>query len=446
MGARYPYYLLADSPEGKRKEAEILHREIVETPTRGDIRQGFVYERMPHITLQNITENSEINVIWDTYQEPLNQLLPSINEATGNSWDEWAVPREGNPEWSTDASTIHQEWWKQVRARQGEINASIDGSGTSELLFDHPVQDKNRVRVAGPFTVESLSPHRLMVADDGKRTSDGPDSNDGFGPARADRDFAGMILDNLRTSGVQQAHKEDKIDFSSVTGWPGDYICAEGRFLEGEKERRAGIFVGPEFVTVTRTDLSAAAQEAGLARFDLLIACAFNFDAYASNLTKIDPLAILKARMNADLHMASDLKNDGKGNLFVVFGEPDVEMLHVPSGNGEQDLLQLKILGIDMFDPATGQVRSQGAEGVACWFIDTDYNEESFFVRHAYFLGTTKDTFRRLRNTLQAEIDEETWDSLRSDTSRPFARPKSGRIAVKVINHLGDEAIKVFSV
>jgi adenine-specific DNA-methyltransferase len=149
---------------------------------------------------------------------------------------------------------------------------------------------------------------------------------------------------------------------------------------------------------------------------------------------------VLKARMNADLHMAEDLKNTGKGNLFVIFGEPDIDILDAADGQ-----VQVKINGVDVFHPSTGEVRSAGPGNIACWFIDTDYNEESFFVRHAYFLGQN-DPYSALKTTLKAEINEEAWATLNSDTSRPFPKPASGRIAVKVINHLGDEVMKVFRV
>ena len=255
-----------------------------------------------------------------------------------------------------------------------------------------------------------------------------------------------MILENLKTAGVQQAHKEDKISFTSLTPWPGDLICAEGRYLENEKERRAAILIGPEFGTVSRPDLVAAAREAGDSGFDVLIACAFNYDAHSSEFHKLGRIPVLKARMNADLHMADDLKNTGKGNLFVIFGEPDITILNAPSGeNTTSGQIQVKVNGVDVFHPNTGEVRSDGAEGIACWFIDTDYNEESFFVRHAYFLGAN-DPYKSLKTTLKAEINEEAWATLNSDTSRPFDKPESGRIAVKVINHLGDEVMKVFRV
>jgi adenine-specific DNA-methyltransferase len=292
--------------------------------------------------------------------------------------------------------------------------------------------------VAGPFTVESLSPHRVLGIDENDELIDG--MREDATEFEAKQSFPQMILENLRTAGVQQAHKEDRIDFVGLTPWPGDLVCAEGLYMEGDEERRAAIFIGPEFGTVQRADLVAAAREAGDADFDVLIACAFNYEAHTTEFTKLGRIPVLKARMNADLHMAEDLKNTGKGNLFVIFGEPDIDLIDEPDGR-----IRVKVNGVDVFKPQTGEVISDSADGIACWFIDTDYNEESFFVRHAYFLGAN-DPYSALKTTLKSEIDPEAWATLNSDTSRPFDKPSKGRIAVKVINHLGDEVMKVFRV
>ncbi|HEU5323305.1 MAG TPA: site-specific DNA-methyltransferase, partial [Methylomirabilota bacterium] len=322
------------------------------------------------------------------------------------------------------------------------IDASIAAKAESEYLYDKPYQDNRKVRVAGPFTVESLLPHRVLGVDEDGELID--QSAEARAEYAARQSFPEMILDNLKTAGVQQAHKEGRITFTALTPWPGELVVAEGRYLEGEGaaavERRAAIFIGPEFGTVTRPDLVAAAREAGDAGFDVLIACAFNYEAHATEFSKLGRIPVLKARMNADLHMAEDLKNTGKGNLFVIFGEPDITILAADGGR-----IRVKVNGVDVFDPASGEVRSDGPGGIACWFIDTDYNEESFFVRHAYFLGAN-DPYGALKTTLKAEIDEAAWATLHSDTSRPFDKPRSGRIAVKVINHLGDEVMKVFRV
>ena len=493
MGARYPFYLLADSQEGQRKEAEIARAAPSSAPTYGRIRQGFVYERVPHITLKSIANNAEIDVIWEKYQETLEPLRTDLNTALGHSWEEWEIPRvSGEPwpdaavaswnrlraessdiertvalhvlnrelhrsytlddlpdqprdPWDSRATDLHRQWWESRIARQKEIDASIAAKGDFEYLYDRPYEDKKIVRTAGPFTVESLSPHRMLGVDEDDALIDGV--ADGRGHYGREAQFVPMILESLKATGVQQAHKEDRLTFTSLIPWPGRYVCAEGCYVESEAsngdestfpQKRAAIFVGPEFGTVSRPDLVAAAREAGEANFDILVACAFSYDAHSAEFAGLGRIPVLKARMNADLHMAGDLKNTGKGNLFVVFGEPDIEVLEEEGGE-----IRIRINGVDVFDPSTGEVRSDGPDGIACWFIDTDYNEESFFVRQAYFLGAA-DPYKSLKTTLKAEIDPEAWATLYSDTSRFFPKPRSGRIAVKVINHLGDEVMKVF--
>lgn len=443
MAARYPWYLLADSVEGKRREADLTGKPPSDRPAYGDVRQGFVYERVPHITLKSIANNAEIEVIWDKWQERLEPLLTELNQATGNNWQEWEVPREPQTSWSSSVATTHEAWWDARIARQQEIDASIARAADVEYLYDKPYADPARVRVAGPFTVESLSPHRI-VPSDAEELMDVIDAADGKkkrGPlSLLETDFAGMVIEHLKTAGVHQTDKADRLTFTSLMPWPGTYVGAEGRFMEGETERRAAIFIGPEFGTLSRVDLTAAAREAAECRFDALIAVSFAFDAHASELTRLGPLPILKAKMNPDLHMAGELKNTGKGNLFTVFGEPDIDILEEADGR-----IAVRVNGVDIYDPNTGKVRSNDVEGIAAWFIDTAYNEESFFVRHAYFLGAN-DPYKQLKTTLKAEIDEEAWATLNRNVSRPFDRPESGRIAVKVINHFGDEVMKVFGV
>jgi len=480
MGARYPYYLLADSKEGQQKEGEITRTPPKSAPTHGSIRQGFVYDRVPHITLKSIANNAEIDVIWDRLQPAVEDALAALNTAlsshptpfkvktggrAGAKIDfrslgevklpsnepapasglmEWEIPREAPSGWPAAAQSALKTFWTARITRQREIDASIAAKAEFEFLYDKPFADSGKTRVAGPFTVESLSPHRTLAVDWDDELIDTYEAAEGK-RKKAERgdsftDFAHMILENLKAAGVQQAHKEDRITFTALTGWPGTYISAEGTFMEGDTQRRAGVFIGPEFGTVSRPDLVAAAREAGDAGFDVLIACAFNYDARSSEFDKLGRIRVLKARMNPDLHMAADLKATGAGNLFVIFGEPDIRI--TDAGDG---MVQVQVFGVDVFKPQTGSVESEGTDGIALWMLDTDYNEESFFVRHAYFLGAN-DPYKALKTTLKAEIDEEAWESLYSDTSRPFAKPKSGRIAVKVINHLGDEVMKVFAV
>jgi len=474
MGARYPYYLLKDSPDGQQKDAQLDRKPPSQEPTHGNLRQGFVYERVPHITLKAIANNTEIDTIWENYQpkieaaiEQLNTALknhktpykietggrqnqtvdftangtvtlPSGEPAPANGLLEWEIPRDKPADWPQTSQKPLDEFWNTRIKRQQEIDASIAAKADREYLYDKPYEDKNTVRVAGPFTVESLSPHRTLIVDADDELIDpiDPKIND------IARNFTQIILDTLKTSGVQQPQKDDKINFTSLTPWTGDYISAEGRYLETDTdtEKRAGIFIGPEFGTVSRQDLVKASRECGDAGFDVLIACAFNYDAHSTEFNKLGRIPVLKARMNADLHMADSLKNTGKGNLFVIFGEPDIDLNETDRGQ-----LQVKLNGVDVFHPQSGDIRASNTDDIACWFIDTDYNDESFFVRHAYFLGAS-DPYKSLKTTLKADIDPDAWATLNSDTSRPFDKPQSGSIAVKVINHLGDEVMKVFRV
>jgi adenine-specific DNA-methyltransferase len=442
MGARYPYYLLADSREGQRKMAEVENAVSSVKSTGAGIRLGFVYERVPHVTLGSIANNAEIDAIWEKWQKEFEPLRELINRTLKKSWQEWEVPREADSDWPDAAKRLLEGWWEARIARQKEIDASIASKAQFEKLFDKPYEDKKKVRVAGPFTVESVSPHRMLgVSEDGTLIGV-KDPDTAYGPKK--QTFAEMILENLRTAGVQQAKKSDRIEFTSIRPWPGrGLICAEGRYHEGNAEagaeKRAAILIGPEFGTVTRIDLTEAAREAGEAGFDVLIACAFSYEAHATELEKLGRVPVLKARMNADLHMAGELKNTGKGNLFVIFGEPDIDL------DVGKDGVRVTVKGVDVFDPSTGRVRTDEIDDIACWFIDSEYNGESFFVRHAYFLGAN-DPYGALKTTLKAEIDREAWESLHSATSRLFPKPKTGRIAVKVINHLGDEVMKVFKV
>ena len=493
MGARYPYYILADSREGQEMEAQLSRRDPSNMPTYGNIRQGFVYERVPHITLRAIANNAEIDVIHEEYQTKLEPICQALNDALDTTWEKWEIPREPGNQWPADAAMawhrlrnagdeteknemlrvvnyvlgrdytldnlpdqpwdpwepvatkLHEQWWALRVACQKEMDASILAKADYEFLYDKPLENRSKVRVSGPFTVESISPHRVLGVDENGDVIDGiAEPRNGYGTGY---DFGAIILDNLRRSGVQQAHKEDRISFTSLMPWPGGLVCAEGKYIEGANgddddgitgpEKRAGIFIGPEFGTVSRPDLVEAAREAAECGFDVLIACAFNYDAHTTEFERLGRVPVLKARMNADLHMAGELKNTGTGNLFVIFGEPDIDILEV-----EDDQIRVRVNGVDVFHPNTGEVRSNGPEGIACWFIDTDYDQESFFVRHAYFLGAG-DPYKSLKSTLKAEVDLEAWATLNSDTSRPFPKPDNGRIAVKIINHLGDEVLKV---
>ncbi len=387
MAAKYPYYLLADSSEGNRKEAELTGKLAPDYLIEGDVSKGFVYKRVPHVMLKSIANS------------------PDIVEG---------MTRE-------------------------QLDAAIARHADSETLFDQPYEDNKRVRVCGPFSVESLSPHRVLsIAEDS--VSGTVSEQEG----QQQQDFAVMILENLKKAGVQNTRKAERLTFDRLDPYAGAWLNAAGEYTGADgKTRRVAVSIGPEHGTVGPDQVKEAAKEAvqGIG-FDVLVVCGFAFDPHVGEEAKrYGKLTVLPTKMNPDLAMGNELlKKTGAGNLFMVFGEPDVEITR-----RADDQIVVEIKGVDVYDPTTGQIRSASTDDIACWFIDTDYNGESFFVRHAYFTGADE-PYEKLKRALRVEIDEGAWSSLYSTVSRTFERPKLGEIAVKVINHYGDEVLKVFAV
>jgi adenine-specific DNA-methyltransferase len=410
MGARFPYYLLADSVEGRTMEQELAGKPLPSAQPSNDVRHGFVYERVQHITLKSIANN------------------PDIVEG---------MPRE-------------------------QVQSAIKRHAEYEVLYDRPYEDRNRVRVAGPFTVESLSPHRSIAF----ANTDDPANRESISEhdAAADADgpnFEQSILDNLVRAGIQNGRRDERITFDSLDTYAGVYIQAVGEQTGATETAptRVAIAIGPQYGTVSPSFIKSAAKEAiAGGDLDLLCVLAFAFDAQATEVTEVDGvniqatadgfasvaeerrlgrLKVLLVRMNVDLLMGEDLKKTGAGNLFTVFGEPDIDLKEVG------DHFVVTINGVDVYDPTTGEVRSNDTGQIALWMIDTDYNDEAFFVRHCYFTGGN-DPYKRLKVALKADIDADVWKSLYRTESRPFSRPATGRIAVKVINDYGDEVMKVF--
>jgi adenine-specific DNA-methyltransferase len=349
---------------------------------RDDLRKGFVYEQVPHIRLETIARNPDIK--------------PGMSRA--------------------------------------EIDTAINRHAEVELLYDRPHEDKRKIRVAGPFTVESLSPHSTVapVRSESEKTA----ATDGSSI------FEKSIIDNLLKAGVQNGWKSERLLFDSLAPFAGERIQAEG--IQKETEQRIAVSIGPQYGTVDPEWIRLAAREAtrGLG-FDLLLVCAFSFDPQAGKAMEefsIGRVRVLLVRMNSDLAMGDVLlKKTGSGNLFTVFGEPDVAITR------EGEDVVVEIMGVDVYNPTTGEIRSSGTGDIALWMIDTDYDGESFFVRHCYFTGDN-DPYKRLKAALKADIDMAAWETLYQTKSRPFPRPEKGKIAVKVINHYGDEVLQVYDV
>lgn len=460
MSAKFPFYVLADSPEGKRLEAESLPDHLKKEAYRGngsknDIKKGFVYDKVPHITLKSIANNETIDETWEKWQKKLQPVLTEIHDECKKTGfkpapkEEWETPRldgdalvnqQDGAEIGKATAALKKllnQYWDLRRSRQQEIDASIQRNADMEILYDRPKEDSKRTRVAGPFTVESLSPHRMIASDVELPKAERKARN------ASDGGVEQSIIEYLRKAGVQNTKRKERLEFDRLDICAGRYIHAEGEYKDkGGEQKRVAVFIGPEHGTVTPDEVKEAAKEAVKGTgYDLLLILGFAFEAHAEDEAKeFGKLTVLLTRMNPDLLMSDELlKKTGSANLFMVFGEPDIKI------DAKGDKVTVKIKGLDIYDPTTGEVRSHSTDDIACWFIDTNYNSEAFFVRHAYFTGAQQ-PYEKLKKALRAEIDEDAWAKLYSTDSRSFPKPKTGKIAVKVINHYGDEVIKVYEV
>ena len=417
MSAKFPFYRLENA---------------------NDIKQGFVYRTVPHVKLSDIANNTEIDGIHAEYVEKLDPLRAEMNRLTGENWEEWEVPAETETEWDTEWQELHRKWLELKRERKLAMDASTAKRAKSETLYDQPHQDRKRIRVTGPFTMESLSPH--LVPDSSDAESATPEK---VSPENA-QDYYKHILEHLKTAGVQNRHKKDRITFDWLEKHPGEWLHAEGVWTkENGKKANVAISIGPQYNTIGKQWMREAAKEAvrKISEYDLLIVAAIDFEGYTANeSTRVGNLPLLPVKISPEL-MVRELKNTGEGNLFMVFGEPDVEIVENVDGS-----ISVKLLGVDVYDSGKGGfLRSDTPTDIACWFIDTAYNGEAFFVRHAYFTGENE-PYKQLQKALKAEINEEAWEALYRTQSLPFAKPESGKIAVKVINHYGDEVMKEYKV
>ncbi|MCW5205511.1 site-specific DNA-methyltransferase [Desulfobulbus sp. F5] len=422
MTALFDYYRLADPKKG--------------------VSEGFKYKTVPHITLKSIANNAQIDVIWDKFQEKLEPLRQQLNQILGENWQEWEIPRQAGEKWPPDAVHLHSEWWKQRIARQKEIDASIAANADSETLYDQPLQDKSKVRVSGPFTVEAVPSLYAKSLEQIEQENQGS----GESVTRSGETLRQTVWrDELLKTGIR-AKGGQKIEFSRVEALSGTrWIQCKAETKEDSPQKALVVF-GPEHAPLDPRIVENAWQEAKNFRPDMLLFCAFHFDEKAAqDIDDLKPelagMQLLKVQMNADL-FTDDLKKKRASNeSFWLIGQPDIAVNQIAEGK-----YAVEVLGFDYYNPQSGKVESGGKDNIAIWELDADYDRRSLFPNQVFFpMAGGEDGWGRLAKNLKAEIDQEKIEDFRGTVSLPFAKGQHSRIAVKIIDDRGIESLRVIN-
>jgi adenine-specific DNA-methyltransferase len=422
MTALFDYYRLADQKKG--------------------VSEGFKYKTVPHITLKSIANNAQIDVIWDKFQEKLEPLRQQLNQILSENWQEWEIPRQAGEKWPPDAVHLHSEWWKQRIARQKEIDASIAADADSETLYDQPYEDKSKVRVSGPFTVEAVPSLYAKSLEQIEQENQGS----GESVTRSGETLRQAVWrDELLKTGIR-AKGGQKIEFSRVEALSGTrWIQCEAETKEDCPQKVLVVF-GPEHAPLDPRMVENAWQEARNFRPDMLLFCAFHFDEKAAqDIDDLKPelagMQLLKVQMNADL-FTDDLKKKRASNeSFWLIGQPDIAVNQIAEGK-----YTVEVLGFDYYNPQSGKVESGGKDNIAIWELDADYDRRSLFPNQVFFpMAGGEDGWGRLAKNLKAEIDQEKIEDFRGTVSLPFAKGQNSRIAVKIIDDRGIESLRVIN-
>jgi adenine-specific DNA-methyltransferase len=476
MTAKFDYYELAD-------------------PERGPAG-GFIYETVPHITLESIAKNTEIDEIAAKYQPEIDQALANLNEALGKDWKEWEVPREiPNPVWSEEAKQAYwrllklkdslqpedrqeaerllkviyqqtghrwtlkeipepvppEDWsdeakealrrfWELKRKKRREIDESIQRHAPQEILYDRPKVRKEVVRVSGPFTVEAIP---VPVVEDPTQVTIPPFETQEASSRISDRggDYLTDMLNLLRQQGGVIFPGGRRLLLENLRPCANlGFLHAEGETKQNGKSLRVAISFGPPYGPVTAYQVQEAVATARMNAYDLLLFAGFGFDPEAQSLIQRVPVPNLQVHfvnIAPDVLVGDLLKTTRASQIFTAFGQPDVKVEAQKDGT-----YLVRLLGVDIYDPITGEVHSESGDRVAAWFLDTDYDGKTFHICQAFFPGDP-DAWEKLQRALKATIPEEAFEKMRGTVSFPFKPGEHKRIAVKVIDFRGNEVMRV---
>jgi len=404
-------------------------------PERGP-PSGLTYESIPHIMLENIAKNAEIDEIADRYQPQIDEALAELNRALNKEWKEWQVPRDENAKWPDMTKEVYRRLWTLKKKKRHEIDGSISRNAKPQLLYDQPRTKHDVVRVSGPFTVEAI-PVPIVEETPGASAQTSLSID-------AVTDHINVMINLLQKNGVtfaggKRMTLENLRPISSA-----GFVHAEGEVSQNGVKVRIAVSFGPRYGPVTARQVDEAIRTSYRFGFDALILAGFAFDPEAQATIQKNPIPRLKihlSHISPDVIVGDLLKATKGSQLFTVFGQPDVRVEKGADG------FVVKLLGVDIYDPETGEVHSTSSGEIPAWFLDEDYDGYTFRICQAFFPkeATAKNPWDRLENALRGVVDKDKMEMFRGTESLAFRGGQEKRIAVKVIDNRGNEVMVVKS-
>lgn len=405
------------------------------------LRGGFIYKTVPHVTLKSIANNPDIDRLYAAMHPAIESALAELNKASGQKYREWEVPFDCPLDWNAAAKKAFEVFHAARQAMQKAMDRSIADNADQEILYDQPAIAKDKLRIAGPFSVEAVPAPTVLALAEGAEQAQSADAADITVARSGETNRQTTWRDELLRTGIRGKGGQ-KLEFSDLETLPGTkYLHASGTLKDSGE--RVVVSFGPEHALLEQRQVSLALTEAEKLRPSpkYVIFCAFDFDPEAAkdiDETNWPGVTLLKAKMNTDL-LTEDLKKARSSNQsFWLMGQPDVSLRQ------KDNMYQVEVNGFDYFDTKTGELKSGGKKNIAMWLLDSDYDERSLFPNQVFFpLAGDKDGWGKLKKTIRAELDESKLDQFRGTVSIPFEAGDNKKVAVKIVDDRGIESLKI---
>ena len=503
LTAKFDYYALQEKPQrhGDHREENLsaLRVSVVEnSEVKNSPSRGFVYKTAPHIMLKTIAQCTALDPVFATWEPVLDAKLAALNaalagvsretratlraklqakvrtegkraatdadkrrwrlpalpspesgEGPGVRWEHWQVPFDTDPDWPDALQATLKDYRAAWRAKMDEVNATIAASAPSEVLVDQPQVVRNVLRVSGPFTVEGVQPAEETLSTDetdelGELETFPLTSVQSVENAAA---YLETMIRLLRKDGVRFPDNKT-VAFTRLDALPNSILHAEGEWAptqpspEGSGLQHVAVSFGPQYGPITAKQVEDCLWAASRGGYDDVIFAGFTIDGAAQAVIQDDPNPRVRchlAHIRPDVQMGDLLKDTPGSQLFTVFGLPRVKVETTADGE-----IVVEMEGVDIYDPITNTLQATKAGKVAAWFLDGDYNGQTFCITQAFFPDSS--AWDKLARALKSTVDPQRFAAFSSTRSLPFAPGKHRRIAVKVIDPRGNEVLRVVRV